>query len=50
MGKALDFGRRLPKLLIYSKELPLLNRRWLPNYYVALVNTTAAFGIKIKKK
>jgi hypothetical protein len=24
--------------------------KWLPNYYVALVNTTAAFGTKDKEK
>jgi hypothetical protein len=44
MGKAFGlWGEgKTPKLLIYSKIAAAEPAKWLPNYYVALVNTTAA--------
>ena len=51
MGKAFSFGKKekIPKLRHMFERIASADKTsWLPNYYVALVNTTTSFGTQDK--
>jgi hypothetical protein len=53
MGKAFGLwgeGKNTEASDLFERIAAAEPAKWLPNYYVALVNTTAAFGIKDKEK
>lgn len=52
MGKAFALwgeGKNTEASDLFERIATVEKENWLPNYYVALVNTTAAFGIKDKE-
>ncbi|MFT5254200.1 MAG: hypothetical protein ACI87N_003267 [Flavobacteriales bacterium] len=53
MGKAFGLwkeGKNTEASDLFERIAAAEPNKWLPNYYVALVNTTAAFGTKDKEK
>jgi len=53
MGKAFQLwgeGKNDEASAMFERIASAEKNSWLPNYYVALVNTTASFGIKDKEK
>jgi hypothetical protein len=53
MGKAFGLwkeGKNTQASDLFERIAAAEPNKWLPNYYVALVNTTAAFGTKDKEK
>ncbi len=53
MGKAFQLwgeGKNTEASAMFERIASAEKTSWLPNYYVALVNTTAAFGTKDKEK
>jgi hypothetical protein len=53
MGKAFQLwgeGKNTEASALFERIAAAEPNTWLPNYYVALVNTTAAFGTKDKEK
>ena len=53
MGKAFGFwkeGKNTEASDLFERIAAAEPNKWLPNYYVALVNTTTAFGTKDKEK
>ena len=53
MGKAFQLwgeGKNTEASALFERIAAAEKTSWLPNYYVALVNTTAAFGTKDKEK
>jgi hypothetical protein len=53
MGKAFGLwkeGKNTEASDLFERIAAAEPKKWLPNYYVALVNTTAAFGTKDKEK
>ena len=53
MGKAFGLwkeGKNTEASALFERIAAVETTTWLPNYYVALVNTTSAFGTKDKEK
>ncbi len=53
MGKAMQLwgeGKNDEAVALFERIATAEKSSWLPNYYIALVNTSAAFGIKDKTK
>lgn len=53
MGKAFGLwgeGKNIEASDLFARIAAAEKTNWLPNYYVALVNTTSAFGTKDKEK